>query len=40
MRIVEAAQQSDTGVTQTNEASEELARLGENLRGLVSQFKV
>ncbi|WP_152208095.1 methyl-accepting chemotaxis protein [Marinobacter changyiensis] len=40
VRIVEAAQHSDTGVTQTNEASEELARLGENLRDLVSQFKV
>ena len=40
VRIVEAAQQSDTGVTQTNEASHELARLGENLRELVGQFKV
>jgi len=40
VRIVDAAQRSDTGVTQTNEASQELARLGENLRGLVSQFKV
>ncbi|WP_309043972.1 methyl-accepting chemotaxis protein [Marinobacter sediminicola] len=40
VRIVEAAQRSDAGVTQTNEASNELARLGENLRDLVSQFKV
>jgi methyl-accepting chemotaxis protein len=40
VRIVNAAQRSDTGVTQTNEASQELARLGETLRGLVSQFKV
>ncbi|MAA65880.1 MAG: ATP-binding protein [Alteromonadaceae bacterium] len=40
VRIVEAAQRSDTGVTQTTEASQELARLSENLRGLVSQFKV
>ncbi len=40
VRIVDAAQRSDTGVTQTNEASQELARLGESLRGLVSQFKV
>lgn len=40
VRIVEAAQRSDTGVTQTNEASQELARLGERLRDLVSQFKV
>jgi len=40
VRIVEAAQRSDTGVTQTNEASHELARLGENLRDLVTQFKV
>ncbi|MDK9558690.1 methyl-accepting chemotaxis protein [Marinobacter sp. M216] len=40
VRIVDAAQRSDTGVTQTNEASQELARLGETLRGLVSQFKV
>lgn len=40
VRIVDAAQRSDTGVTQTNEASHELARLGENLRDLVSQFKV
>jgi methyl-accepting chemotaxis protein len=37
---VEAAQNSDTGVTQTNEASQELARLGERLRDLVSQFRV
>lgn len=40
VRIVDAAQRSDTGVTQTNEASLELARLGETLRGLVGQFKV
>lgn len=40
VRIVEAAQRSDTGVTQTNEASHELARLGEALRELVGQFKV
>lgn len=40
VRIVDAAQRSDTGVTQTNEASHELARLGEHLRDLVSQFKV
>ena len=39
-RIVEAAQRSDTGVSQTNDASRELARLGENLRDLVSQFRV
>lgn len=40
VRIVEAAQRSDVGVTQTNEASHELARLGETLRTLVGQFKV
>ncbi|ONF44866.1 ATP-binding protein [Marinobacter lutaoensis] len=40
VRIVDAAQRSGTGVTQTNEASHELARLGENLRELVGQFKV
>ncbi|WP_372965948.1 methyl-accepting chemotaxis protein [Marinobacter sp.] len=40
VRIVDAAQRSDTGVTQTNEASHELARLGEHLRELVAQFKV
>jgi methyl-accepting chemotaxis protein len=40
VRIVEAAQNSDTGVTQTNEASQELARLGERLRELVAQFRV
>ena len=38
--IVNAAAQSATGVSQTSEASGELARLGENLRQLVSQFKV
>lgn len=40
VRIVNAAQRSETGVTQTNEASHELARLGESLRDLVNQFKV
>lgn len=40
VRIVDAAQRSDSGVTQTNEASHELARLGESLRDLVGQFKV
>ena len=40
VRIVDAAQRSDTGVTQTDEASHELARLGESLRDLVAQFKV
>ncbi|SFR49996.1 methyl-accepting chemotaxis sensory transducer with Cache sensor [Marinobacter gudaonensis] len=40
IRIVDAAQRSDTGVNQTNEASHELARLGESLRELVGQFKV
>ncbi|MBJ7276139.1 methyl-accepting chemotaxis protein [Marinobacter salarius] len=40
VRIVDAAQRSDTGVNQTNEASHELARLGESLRELVGQFKV
>ena len=40
VRIVDAAQRSDTGVNQTTEASHELARLGESLRELVGQFKV
>ena len=40
IRIVEAAQRSDAGVSQTNDASHELARLGESLRTLVGQFKV
>ncbi|UDL05338.1 methyl-accepting chemotaxis protein [Marinobacter sp. CA1] len=40
IRIVDAAQRSDTGVTQTSDASHELARLGESLRELVGQFKV
>ncbi|WP_323750176.1 methyl-accepting chemotaxis protein [Marinobacter sp.] len=40
VRIVDAAQRSDTGVTQTNDASHELARLSESLRELVAQFKV
>lgn len=39
VRIVEAAQNSDLGVTQTNESSHELARLSEELRGLIDQFK-
>ncbi|QIB51258.1 methyl-accepting chemotaxis protein [Pseudomonas sp. OIL-1] len=38
--IVNAAAQSSTGVSQTSDASNELARLGENLRQLVSQFRV
>lgn len=33
-------QRSETGVSQTNEASLELARLGESLRDLVNQFKI
>ncbi|WP_404367190.1 methyl-accepting chemotaxis protein [Marinobacter sp.] len=40
VRIVEAAQQSGIGVSQTSDASHELARLGESLRDLVSRFKV
>ncbi|MDX1755261.1 MAG: methyl-accepting chemotaxis protein [Marinobacter sp.] len=40
VRIVEAAQRSDTGINQTSQASQELARLGEDLRGLVARFKV
>jgi methyl-accepting chemotaxis protein len=40
IRIVDAAQRSETGVSQTNEASLELARLGESLRDLVNQFKI
>ena len=40
VRIVEAAQRSDTGVTQTNESSRELAQLGESLRELAGQFRV
>lgn len=40
VRIVEAAQRSEQGVSQTNEASHELAQLGEKLRVLVAQFKV
>ncbi|SFR80367.1 methyl-accepting chemotaxis sensory transducer with Cache sensor [Marinobacter daqiaonensis] len=39
-RIVEAAQSSDAGVSQTDDASRELARLGENLRAQISQFRV
>lgn len=38
--VRQLAQRSDDGVTQTNEASHELARLGESLRELVGQFKV
>ncbi|OEY66261.1 methyl-accepting chemotaxis protein [Marinobacter sp. X15-166B] len=38
--IVDAAQRSDAGVSQTTAASQELARLGESLRSLVGQFKV
>jgi methyl-accepting chemotaxis protein len=40
VRIVDAAQQSDTGVGQTHEASHELARLSESLRHLIGNFKV
>lgn len=40
VRIVEAAHRSDAGVTQTTEASHELAHLGESLRTLIGQFKV
>lgn len=40
VRIVEAAQRSDTGVNQTHESSRELAQLGETLRQLVGQFRV
>lgn len=39
-RIVDASGQSSIGVSQTSDASVELARLGENLRVLVGQFKV
>jgi len=39
VRIVDAAQRSDSGVGRTNVASRELAQLGDNLRGLVRQFK-
>lgn len=39
-RIVEAAQNSDIGVNQTNESSQELAKLAESLRSLIDQFKV
>lgn len=38
--IVGAAAQSEAGVGQTSEASHELARLGEDLRQLVGQFRV
>lgn len=38
--IVDAARNSSAGVDQTNQASQELARLGEHLRLLVGQFKV
>ncbi|PFG10255.1 methyl-accepting chemotaxis protein [Marinobacter sp. LV10MA510-1] len=40
VRIVDAAQQSDTGVGQTHEASHELARLSESLRHLIGNFKI
>lgn len=40
VRIVNSARQSSDGMNQTSEASRELARLGESLRDLVSQFKV
>jgi methyl-accepting chemotaxis protein len=40
VRIVDAAQQSDTGVGQTHEASHELAGLSEFLRHLIGNFKV
>lgn len=40
VRIVAAAQRSDTGINQTSEASLELARLGEDLRCLVARFRV
>ncbi|AFP29220.1 methyl-accepting chemotaxis protein [Marinobacter sp. BSs20148] len=40
VRIVDAAQQSDTGVGQTHEASHELAGLSESLRHLIGNFKV
>ena len=40
VRIVDAARDSSAGVDQTNDASQELARLGEHLRLLVGQFRV
>ncbi|EBA00559.1 methyl-accepting chemotaxis protein [Marinobacter sp. ELB17] len=40
VRLVDAAQQSDTGVGQTHEASHELARLSESLQHLIGNFKV
>ncbi|MFT5986741.1 MAG: methyl-accepting chemotaxis protein [Marinobacter psychrophilus] len=40
VRIVDTAQQSDTGVGQTHEASHELAGLSEFLRHLIGNFKV
>lgn len=39
VRIVEASQSSQTGISQTQESSSELARLSEELRTLVDQFK-
>ena len=39
VRIVEAAQSSGSGVSQTSEASNELAQLSERLRSLVGQFR-
>lgn len=38
-RIVDASRQSVSGVSQTSEASTELARLGEELRSLIGQFR-
>lgn len=40
VRMVDAAQKRDTAVTQTNEARQELACLGERLRELVTRFQV
>ncbi|WP_435103251.1 methyl-accepting chemotaxis protein [Arhodomonas sp. AD133] len=39
-RIVDAAGQSSEGMEQTSHASDELARMGETLRGVVGRFKV
>lgn len=38
--IVEAAQQSSAGTDHTSRASDEVAKMAETLRGVVSQFKV
>ena len=40
VRIVEAAQNSSNGISQTNEASQELAQLSESLKKLIGQFKM